>query len=234
MDEAERLAVIDIIAADPQAGDLIPPDWHQAGGQQGRSVRGGAVSSLFSSIRSSCKIDDASRFRLDIVLKATGATAESTAESYVNLSQDPADSRYVKAVLNDESGIVTVTKTDVTKPVTAKTIDINGGVDGPVLQPSDADFDTGLMGDGVSTGVFYLDKVDLFNLLNVPGYANITNLGKLETFCRSKRALLLVDSDKGTTGQDKAMTGAPDSSLTGDDGINASFYYPWLLAPDPQ
>ena len=30
------------------------------------------------------------------------------------------------------------------------------------------------------------------------------------------------------------MTGAPDGSLTGADSINAAFYYPWLLAPDPE
>jgi phage tail sheath protein FI len=176
------------------------------------------------------RADDATRFRLDVVVKATGAIAE----SYMNLSLDAADSRYVKAVLADESQIISVTKADTTKPVTAKTQDLAGGADGPVLLPSDAAFGTALMGDGVSTGVFYLDRVDLFNLLNVPGYVNPTNLGKLEKFCRGKRALLLVDSDKGTSVDGAAMTGAPDSSLTGDDGINAAFYYPWLLAPDPQ
>lgn len=177
--------------------------------------------------------DDATRFRLDVVVKATGAIAE----SYMNLSQDSADSRYVKSVLTDESQIIAVTKTDTTKPVTAKTVDLGSGTagaDGPVLQPGDADFGKALMGDGSTTGVYYLDKVDLFNLLNVPGYADFTNLGKLETFCKTKRAVLLVDSDKGTSSTDAAMTGAPDSALTGEDGRYAAFYYPWIMAPDPQ
>src|SRR6185437_265200 len=45
------------------------------------------------------RADDASRFRLDIVVKATGAIAE----SFMNLSLDSADSRYAKSVLGDES-----------------------------------------------------------------------------------------------------------------------------------
>jgi uncharacterized protein len=136
-------------------------------------------------------------------------------------------------VLGDESHILTVTKADKTKAVTAKTQDMTGGADGPVLLPEDAAFGTALMGDGVATGVFHLARVDLFNMLNVPGYAGFANLSKLAKFCRDKRAVLLVDSDKGTTAEGAAMTGAPDSSLIGDDGINAAFYYPWIVAPDP-
>jgi phage tail sheath protein FI len=177
--------------------------------------------------------DDATRFRLDVVVRAANAVAE----SYQNLSQDPGDSRYVKSVLANESEIIVATKTDATRPVTGKTVDLGSGTkgdDGPVLVPSDADFDSALMGDGASTGVYYLDKVDLFNLLNVPGYANITNLGKLETFCKTKRAILLIDSDKGTSPTDAVMTGAPAPALTGEDGRNAAFYYPWVLVADPE
>jgi phage tail sheath protein FI len=155
----------------------------------------------------------------------------------LNLSQDPTDSRYVKSVLADESEIIAATRTDPAKPVTARTVDLGSGTkgeDGPVLVPSGADFDGALMGDGASTGVYHLDKVDLFNLLNVPGYVHSANLGKLETFCKTKRAVLLIDSDKGTSPTDTAMTSAPDSALTSEDGRNAAFYYPWILAPDPQ
>lgn len=176
------------------------------------------------------RVDDSKRFRLDVVLKGTGAIVE----SFMNLSLDAADSRFVKAVLADESQIISVTKADPSKPVTAKPdgVALSGGADGPVLSPADAAFSTALLGDGASTGVYSLARVDLFNMLNVPGYTNATNLGKLEKFCRDRRALLLVDSDKGTTPDASAMTGAPDSSLTGDDGINAAFYYPWIVAPD--
>ncbi|CAN7160460.1 phage tail sheath family protein [Caulobacter sp. LjRoot300] len=176
------------------------------------------------------RADDTSRFRLDIVVKASGVVTE----SYANLSLEPFDSRFVTNVIGDESQLVIVTKADVTKKVTAKTVDLAGGVDGPAIGPGDAAFDTALMGDGATTGIYALAKVDQFNLLNVPGYTATANLAKLEKFCRDHRAFLLVDSDKGSTPTSSAMTGAPDSSLTGSDAINAAFYYPWLLAPDPQ
>lgn len=103
-----------------------------------------------------------------------------------------------------------------------------------VIAPGDAAFDDALMGDGSATGIYSLAQVDQFNLLNVPGYANAANLATLQRFCRDRRALLLIDSDKGSTPSSPPMTGAPDSRLTGPDGINAAFYYPWLLAPDPE
>lgn len=176
------------------------------------------------------RADDAARFRLDVVVKATGETAE----SFLNLSLNATDARYAKSVLAAESQLVAVTKADITKPVTAKTVDMAGGVDGKVLEPGMAEFDTALLGDGATTGVYLLSRVDLFNMLCVPGYGVATNLGKLEKLCRDRRALLIVDSDKGQSPESGAMTGAPDSSLTGADGINGSFYYPWLLAPDPK
>jgi phage tail sheath protein FI len=176
------------------------------------------------------RADRPERFRLDIVDKATGAVLE----TYANLALGATDSRSAKAVLGEESQLVVVTKADDTKPVTAKTIDLAAGADGDPIGPGDPAFDAALFGDGSTTGVYALKKVDLFNLLNVAGYANATKLGDLAKLCRDERAFLLVDSDKGTEAGGSAMTGAPDTSLTGDNGINAAYYYPWLLAPDPK
>jgi len=189
----------------------------------------GAWANIYSLVTKP-RTDDNTRFRLDIIVKASGAIVE----SYANLSLDPFDSRFVTGVLGDESSLVVVTKADVTKKVTAKTTDLSGGADGEVINPGDAKFDTALMGDGLTTGVFCLAKVDLFNLLNVPAYVNDGNLAKLEKFCRDHRAVLIVDSTKGSTPTSAPMTEAPVSGLTGADSINAAYYYPWLLAPDPE
>ena len=171
--------------------------------------------------------DDATRFRLDIVEKATGVIVE----TFANLSQDPSDSRYVTGVLADGSQIVSVTKTDTTKPVTAKSVDLSGGVDDAApLQPGDAGFGTALMGDGSTTGVYLLKQVDLFNLLNIPGYGDNGNLAKIEKFCRDERAILIVDSPDGS--KFTAMKSGPNSGLTGADGINAAMYYPGIKAGD--
>jgi phage tail sheath protein FI len=173
--------------------------------------------------------DDNKRFRLDIVATADGAIVE----TFTNLSLDASDARFVKAVLAAESQIVTATAVDATVPVTAKEQTLGGGVDDdPPLQPGSAEFTTALLGDGDTTGVYMLKRVDLFNLLCVPGYTEAANLATLEKFCRDHRALLLVDSAEGVTFN--AMKNGPDGALTGDDGINAALYFPWIQAPDPK
>jgi phage tail sheath protein FI len=173
--------------------------------------------------------DDASRFRLDVIDKASGAIVE----TFANLSQDPSDSRYVTGALAEGSQIVTVSKADNTKAVTAKELDLTGGVDDATpLQPGDAAFGQALMGDGSTTGVYLLKKVDLFNLLVVPGYGDNAKLALLEKLCRDERAMLIVDSPDGSTFT--TMKTGPNSGLTGSDGINAALYYPWIKAPDPK
>ena len=137
-------------------------------------------------------------------------------ESFTNLSLDAADTRYVGAVLGAESQIVTAKAVDATKPVTKKVVALAAGVDDEPLEPGDAAFGTALMGDNATTGVFLLKRVDLFNMLNIPGYSNAANLGTLQAFCRDERAMLLVDSTEGTVFN--GMKAGPDSSLTGDDG----------------
>jgi uncharacterized protein len=180
-------------------------------------------------LKTTPRSDDATRFRLDIIEIASGAMIE----TFANLSLDSADSRFVKTVLADGSQMVSVTKADTSKPVTAKTVALSGAVDdAAALQPADAAFGTALMGDGSTTGIYMLNKVDLFNLLAVPGYSDKTNLAKLEKFCRDKRAMLIIDSPEGSTFT--AMKTGPDSALTGGDGINAAMYYPWIKAADPQ
>ena len=172
------------------------------------------------------RADDANRFRLDVVVKATGAIAE----AYVDLSQDPLDSRYVKTVLADESQLVTVTATDKDKPVTAKTVALDGGADGAVLTPGLSAFTDALK---AASGYKALAKVDQFNLLNIPGYTASATLAELQTFCREHRAMLLVDPALDEAPDPDPITAAPDG-LGGADAINSALYYPWILAPDPQ
>lgn len=176
---------------------------------------------------------DPTRFRLDVVAKGKNGAPDVTVETFANLSLDPTSSRSVAAVLAD-SAVVNVDSVDTTKAVTAQTIDLAGGADGEVLSPDHKDFPKALKGDGATTGYFALAKVDLFNLLNVPGYVEAADLATLEKFCRDRRAILLVDSEKGTEAGATPKTDGPPSQITGNDGINAAYYYPWLLAPDPK
>ena len=99
-----------------------------------------------------------------------------------------------------------------------------------MLEPTTAAFHAQL---NSSTGGFHhLDRVDLFNLLCVPGLTDATTLGTLQDYCRERRAFLIADCASNATFS--SLEPGPSSGLTGDDAINAAFYFPWLEAPDPR
>jgi uncharacterized protein len=173
--------------------------------------------------------DDASRFHL-IVLRVTDGVEE-TAESFENLSMASDDARFVKSVIDDESLIVNADVAGAGVPPAAKQ-PLAGGLDGTLLQPNDAAFHTALNGDNDTTGVYLLKRVDLFNLLCVPGETDPTTLATLEKFCWDKRAFLIADCDKGATLT--SLKNGPNGQLTGKYAINAAFHFPWIKAPDPK
>lgn len=177
------------------------------------------------------------RFRLQVVYNPAGAPAPIVVESFENLSiatPDP-QGRYVADVLKAQSSILTasITGTPTAPPgdITSPQMPTTAGSDGTVLSPTTpaGAFETALL--AASAGVHYLEHVDLFNLLVVPGEVDPTTIGSLETFCRNHRAFLIADSaqvDTLTT-----LQNGPSSTMTGADAINAAFYFPWLNAPDP-
>ncbi|MEO6740838.1 MAG: phage tail sheath subtilisin-like domain-containing protein [Chthoniobacteraceae bacterium] len=194
------------------------------------------------------RADDATRFQLRIVRLNEDRTFV-TVESFDNLSMADTDARAVVKVLASESNYVTATVVSAAAPpvdtVIATTGNdknklptaaiLTGGADGKPLSPSDAGFHNAVLpttGAGVGTeGVYLLDRIDLFNLLCVPGEVDVTTLQNLEKFCRDRRAFLIADCDGAATLT--TLQNGPNSVLTGADAINAAFYFPWVLAPDP-
>ncbi len=84
-------------------------------------------------------------------------------------------------------------------------------------------------------GYNFLERVDLFNLLCIPGEGDPTTLSAIEQFCHDHRAMLIIDSESGDTFSSLQTAGGPNASLTaGDNAANAAFYFPWINAPDPQ
>lgn len=174
-------------------------------------------------------------------------------EVFENLSMDKNDSRFVGKVLENDSNLVTGSivpdeddpnkipdaPTDSKIPTSIKnTNEINtllqGGNDGVVIEPNDPDieegdpsFETALV--NTETGVPLLDRISLFNILCVPGETKETTIQELEKFCRQRRAFLIADSEKEDDFGD--LLKGP-GKITGDDSINAAFYFPWILAPD--
>jgi phage tail sheath protein FI len=129
---------------------------------------------------------------------------------------------------------VTITGTSTTPPLdTASPHPRLGsgtpGEDGTVLEPDDADFETALQ--AANKGINLLDRVDLFNILCVPGETTAAVISSLQGFCRERRAFLIVDCQEAD--DFNTLQGGPPGTITGADAINAAFYFPWVTAPDP-
>ena len=170
-----------------------------------------------------------------------------TVEVFENLSMDTTDPRYVVNVLGNESALVGATivsgatdpPVDTVIPVspapTAGEIPasakLTGGFVGKMMKPGESSFETTLVPTTGSGGVYYLDRIDLFNLLCVPGETTPAVLQSLQKFCRDRRAFLIADC--ASSASLTTLQNGPDGSLTGNDAINAAFYFPWVLAPDP-
>jgi len=162
-------------------------------------------------------------------------------EALQNLSMDSGDPRYVENVLRDESELVSgevvvgaTAPPEITIPANGEIPDtarLAGGIDGKVLRPNEAAFETALSLSTGTGGVQLLNRIDLFNLLCVPGEKTPAIVAALEKFCRDRRAFLI--SDAADTDTLSTLQNGPNSSITGADAINAAFYFPWVNAPDP-
>ena len=192
------------------------------------------------------RADDATRFQLKVV-NIKQDKKGIPVQVFENLSMLPTDPRYVVNVLKNESGLAgaavvggaTDPPADTAIPVppapNAGEIPANaklaGGGDGKVLNPNEPGFETALQPGSGNGGVYLLDRIDLFNLLCVPGETTASVLQGLQKFCRDRRAFLIADSAANAALSN--LQNGPDGSLTGNDAINAAFYFPWVTAPDP-
>jgi hypothetical protein len=177
-------------------------------------------------------------------------------EDFANLSVSPADPRYVVTVINSGSSNVTFVnpalppEAEIPPPSRPNAtpiagVNLAGGLDGPVLVPGDVNFETALGADNAATsnngfGVSLLNRVDIFNLLCVPGETDETTILQLQQYCVEKRAFYIVDCPHLVTWDDlhngklgTSPGGSAPGSLTGADSKNSAYYYPWVLAPDP-
>jgi phage tail sheath protein FI len=177
------------------------------------------------------RADDASRFRLEVIYDKDNAGV--VVEAFENLGMPKDDTRPAEAIINSGSAIITAKVTDATKVPgdLAKPVPLTGATDAPALAPNTKEFHDALNGDNDTTGVYLLKKVDLFNLLCVPGESDATTLTTLQKFCHDRRAFLIADCDESA--DFNAVKGGP-TGLTGKDSINAAFYFPWVKAADPR
>lgn len=110
----------------------------------------------------------------------------------------------------------------------------NGGaLDQPAYEGSKED----------KTGIYALDKADLFNLLCIPpdtrdGDTLPAVYQTAMAYCKERRAMLIVDSPAAwiankDTAATEAKKGLPDLGLSGEAARNAALYFPRVFEADP-
>jgi hypothetical protein len=156
------------------------------------------------------------------------------AETFRNVSRDADAARFITKVLEQESALVRV-QGDVptARPDATTTTSNSDGSDGDPLtftqyEGSETD----------KTGIYALEKADLFNLLCIPPFTRDTDvasttLSKALDYCKKRRAMLIVDPPSNW----KKTSDVTDPN-TGVDGLNlqdenAAIYFPRLKMPDP-
>jgi phage tail sheath protein FI len=198
------------------------------------------------------RTDDYTRFTLSVIYTNPTTNAQSTVESFANLSLTPTDpqSRYVVNIINESSNFLNASMgtpalvisqvpslPTAPLPSTPAVAALSSGVDGAVLQPTTTAgtpgaFETALLPSSGIGGVNLLSTVPIFNILCVPGEIDPQTIQDLQAFCVGERAFLIVDSDPAATFS--SLQNGPNSTITGVNSINSALYFPWVNSFDPQ
>lgn len=169
-------------------------------------------------------------------------TDGTSVEKFLNVSTQSADATYVVRVLAGSSNLVRVHGGTVTaRPIAqTATATANSGGDGSDLGA--AQFSGSGM-QAAKTGVYALEKADLFNLLCLPPLTRTTDMASSVyqdalTYCVSRRAMLLVDPPASwdankETAAATAAAGLSSLNLTGVSARNGALYFPRLVEGDP-
>jgi phage tail sheath protein FI len=194
-----------------------------------------------------------SRFSVQVAQVVNSNTV--VLENFVNLSATSTDPRFAVTVIDHDSNYITFVNpaTGVAPPTLSGTptaataTPLTGGADGSVLNPkdgvnagADGNFEIALGADPATAtanrGIPLLDRVDIFNLLCVPGETDAPTIQHLQKYCADHRAFCIVDPPQNETIaglQTNGPVGSTAGSLTAANSENSAYYFPWVQAPDP-
>jgi phage tail sheath protein FI len=194
---------------------------------------------------------DPELFNLTVTLKNTDGSVNQE-EKFLMVSMNPTSRRFLPRVLDQSSLLVAVPKNSsgayvvplasgnrpVRPRVTSSAVVAVGGRDGDDLTATEM---TGVQND--KTGIFALEKADLFNLLCIPpatrdGDTDPTVFQAAMTYCADRRAMLVVDPPaawgaRAETAARNATSGLGTLNLSGTDARNAALYFPRVVEADP-
>lgn len=135
-------------------------------------------------------------------------------------------------------------KPQVPSDITTAQDELKDAVDAMKGEKGGALKDAAYEGDPADkSGIYALDKADLFNLLCIPpdsrgGDTSAAVYQSAMSYCAKRRAMLIVDppaawgANKDTAAA-KAVAGVSTLGLTGVDARNAALYFPRVIQSDP-
>lgn len=157
-------------------------------------------------------------------------------EAFRNISTDATAPRYVANVLENQSTLVRVPEGGSIpefQPAEAEAMFADGD-DGTELE-----FDDYEGSESARTGIFALDKADLFNLMCIPPFTRDTPVA-LSTwsaalaYCKDRRAMLIVDPDPNWSNPDAIVSDSQtDTGLFTLRDENSTLHYPRIKMADP-
>jgi phage tail sheath protein FI len=195
---------------------------------------------------------DETLFNLFIEYKVRPDREEIARERFLNVSTEETHPRYLPRVLENESSFVRVR--DPMPATRPRTSVVTLSPSKPQVHWTDADADSGSDGGDLAdgdikgeedpkTGLYALNKADIFNLLCIPPKkrGEATNPDVYQTalkICVDRRAMLIVDPDPDwavplETAVSKAIEGRDDLGLSGNAARNAALYFPCVRQIDP-
>jgi Bacteriophage tail sheath protein len=187
----------------------------------------------------------------NLIVKERVGQTDRAIEKFLLVSMNPDSRRFLPRVLEQSSLLVRVPKDNGVFDVpvdgadnplrpleTTTPIAATGGSDGGDLSATEVQ---GLANE--KTGIFALEKADLFNLLCIPpptrdGDTDPAVYQAAVQYCTVRRAMLIVDPPaawgaRSETAAGNARSGLGDLNLAGTAARNAAIYFPRVLQADP-
>jgi phage tail sheath protein FI len=180
------------------------------------------------------KIFDDPNLKVD----AEGRGGSGARETFLNVSVDPTSPRFVTKILEQQSQLVRVfalASTTTAPAAGAFTAGAATGSDGVAITATEVQG-----AEATKTGIFALDKADLFNLMCIPPFTpgpsgtdvTLATWTAAADYCEKRRAFLIVDAPGAWTIA-TASTPATVGAFSAIVRKNSALYFPRMLEADP-